>query len=324
MIRINKNLIIFSGLIFLLGISSLVFLQKLSPLLSHTIYYCQSIINSLSMPIPYYLGIIPFLLFFAFLLIATIKLLIICVKVQLLRKELTKKFKTSLRFNALLEKLALIDRTYLIQSEKQFAFCLGIRSPKIYVSTSLVNILTIEELEAVLRHEQYHLKNRDTLTMLVASIGESLLPFFPLISDLLRNLRIEREIKADREAMQGFGDEKPLVSVLKKLLNAPSVAMATHAAIADHDTLELRIRALIKKDFQFRTFKIKHIFISLASVFVMSIILLAPVQAVEVHHQGEDVIMICSQEDECLNTCKQKYSVDRKNYSENMLYTPTK
>ena len=323
MIRINKNLIIFAGLILLLGTSSLVFLQKLSPLLSHTIYYCQSIINSLTMPIPYYLGAIPFLLFFIFVLIATVKLLIIYVKVQFLRKKLTRQFKFNTGFNKLLIKLHLTDKTYLIENEKQFAFCLGIRSQKIYVSTGLLNSVTLQEAEAVLRHERYHLRNRDTLTMLIASIGQSLLPFFPLISDFLHNYRIEREIQADKEAIRGQGSEKILISVLKKLLNTPSVVMAPVAAIADYDTLEPRIHVLVKKDFHFRKFKIKHIIISFISVLIMSILTLASVQAVDVNHMGKNVIIICPKNDVCLNSCKQKLLINRKNYSENVLYTPT-
>lgn len=318
----NKNLFVFASLISLVGISSLVFLQKLSPLISHTAYYCQSFINSLSMPIPYYLGIIPFSLFFVFLLIAIIKLLIIYIKVQLLRSKLTKNFKTDRQFNSLLEKLQLINKTYLIESEKQFAFCLGIRHPRIYISTSLVNGLTIQEIEAVLRHERYHLNNRDTLTMLIASIGESLLPFFPIISDFLYNYRVEREIRADGDAVQGLGDEKPLIAVLKKLLRTPAYAAVTASSIADHDTLEPRIHALIRKDVNFKRFKVKHVFISLASVFIMSIITIAPVQAMEIHHNGEDAMMLCPKNDICINACRKIYSPTKKNYSEDTMYTP--
>jgi len=324
MIRINKNLAIFSSLIFLLGVSSAASLQKLSPLVSHTAYYCQSFINSLSLPIPYYLGAIPFMLVSVVLFITVLRLAILYIKVQFLRKRLITNAQSNASFNKLLKKLKLFKKTYLIESEKQFAFCLGIRSPKIYVSTGLLDGLTIQETEAVLRHERYHLAKRDTLTMLVASIGQSLLPFFPLISDFLHNYRIEREIQADKEAIRGQGCEKVLISVLKKLLNSPSVAMATQAAIADYDTLEPRIRALVKKDFHFRKFKIKHAFISLASVFVMSLITLTPIHAVEVHHMGEDVMMICPQGNECLTACKQEYSLDKKNYSENVLYSSMK
>jgi len=321
MIRINKNLVIFLGLIFLLGSSSLLVVQKLLPLAAHTIYYCQSFLNSLSMPIPYYLSTVPFLLFFVLLLIAAIKLFIIFVKVQLSKKKLIRSYKFDTGLTALLEKLQLTDKTYLIESEKQFAFCLGVRSPKIYISTSLVNILTIQELEAVLHHERYHFNNRDTLIMLIASVGESLLPFFPLLSDFLHNYRVEREIKADAEAIRGLGNAEPLILVLKKLLVAPSVATVNISAIADKDTLEPRIRALVKKDFHFKKFKALHILISLVSVFVMSVIALTPVQAFEIYHMGEDVVMICPQNNECVAACRQEYSAKRKNYSENMIYT---
>lgn len=322
MTRINKNLIIFASLILFLGGSVLISLQKLSPLLSHAIYYCQSIINSISMPIPYYFGAAIFVLAFVFLLIAIIKLFALYIKVQLFRKKLIKNLKSNEGFILLLEKLTLTNKTRLIESEKQFVFCLGIRRPKIYISTNLVNSLTIQELEAVLRHERCHLNNKDTLTMLIASIGESLLPFFPLFSDFLKNFRIEREIQADKEAMQGQGYQEPLISVLKKLLNAPSVATATVPAIADHDTLEPRIRAIVKKDLRFKQFRVKNILISVASIFAMSIIILTPVQAVEVHHMGKDVVMICPHDNTCLNSCKKTYAPTNKNYSEDVMYTP--
>lgn len=322
MININKNIIIFAGIILLLGTSSLVFLKKLSPLLSHVTYYCQTFISSLSLPIPYYLSAIPFLLFFTFLLMATIKLIIICVEVQLLRKKLTKNFKTSIQFNTILGNLQLTDKTYLVESNKRFAFCLGIRNPKIYLSTALLSILSTQEIEAVLLHERYHLYNRDTFTMLTASIGESLLPFFPLLSDFLHNYRIEREIEADKEAVRGLGNSYLLVSVLKKLLTTPSLAIVTVSAIADEDTLESRIKALVKKDYRFKEFKAKHIIISLVSAFIIIIIMLAPVQAIEIHHMGEDVVMICPHESLCTNECKQEYSTNRKDYSENTIYTP--
>lgn len=324
MIRVNKNLAIFLGLILLFGLSSFTLLQKFLPFVSHTVYYCQSFINSLSMPIPYYFGVIPLLLFFIFMFVAVAKLFITYAKVQLSRKSLMRNRRSNMGFSILLEKLQLTDKTYLIKSQRQFAFCLGIRHPKIYISTSLISILTPQEIEAVLRHERYHLSNRDSLTMLVASVGESLLPFFPLLSDLLRNFRIEREIKADAEAINAIGDEKPLISVLKKLLATPSVATVTASAIADRDTLEPRIHALVKKDFRFKKFRVKHVLISLCSFFIMGVITLVPVQAVEVNHMGEDVTMICPHGSLCMNECKQEYSTKKVNHSEELLYSSMK
>lgn len=318
MISINKNLVTFLILITLLGTFAILSLQKLLPFAKHTSYYCQSLVNSFSFSISHYIGYIPFLLIFALLFVATIKLLIILSKAHYLKKKLLRKTRTNAQFTKVLKKLHLRETTHLIESNKKFAFCLGLRNPKIYISTSLVTVLSREELEAVLRHEKYHMDNRDSLTMLVASIGESLLPFFPLLSDFLRNYRIEREIKADQVAIQGLGDEKPLIGVLKKLLDTPSVATVSVTAIADHDTLEPRILMLLKNNFQYKHFRLKHIVISSISVCIMSLIMLSPVHAVAVPHQGQDVIMICPSGEACLNSCKKEYSPE-KNYSEDII-----
>lgn len=324
MIRVNKNLLTFLGLIFLLGISSAMVLQKLSPFAVHTSYYCQSVVNAFTTPISHYIGAIPFILLFILLAVAMTKLLFVLVRVQFLKKNLIKNSFKKSSFTTLLDKLQLTDKTYLIKDKKQFAFCLGIQNPKIYISTGMLKLLTLQEVEAVLRHERYHLNNRDTLTMLVASIGESLLPFFPLISDILHNYRIEREIKADQEAVQGLGNDRPLLSVLRKLLTATSLPMVSAAAIADQGTLEPRILMLVKKDTQFKRFKPAHILISLCSVFIMSAITLSPVQAFEVHYEGKDVVMICPAGESCINACKQEYSTHTEDHSEEILYSPMK
>lgn len=322
--RINKNLVTFVVLISVLGISFVMVLMKLLPLAQHTSYYCQSLINSFSMSISHYILAIPFILLFMLLTITITKLLIILAKAQFLKIKLMKKSHVNTSFSTLLEKLQLTDKTYFIESNKQFAFCLGIRSPKIYISTSLVNLLSTQEVEAVLRHERYHLNNRDTLTMLVALIGESLFPFLPLISDVLHNYRIEREIKADQEAIRGLGDEKPLIAVFKKMLGVPSVAMASVVAIADRDTLEPRILKLVKKNTHFKKFKLKNLIISVFSIFVMGIVILFPVQAFEMHYQGQDIMMICSNKSSCINACKQEYATEKVNHSQDSLYSPIK
>lgn len=90
---------------------------------------------------------------------------------QFLKFKLRGSIAIDQNSEKLIENLGLQDKAVLVRSEKQFAFCLGIRTPKIYFSTGLVAQLFIKELEAVLRHEQYHLENYDTFTMIVASVA---------------------------------------------------------------------------------------------------------------------------------------------------------
>lgn len=322
MIVINRNLIAFITLISFLGLSILIVLQKLIPFVKHTGYYCQSLANSITIPVSHFIGAVPFAIFFLFLTVAVIRLLVVIIKSEILKKNLIRNDLSDKRFLNLLKKLKLDDKANLIKSDKQFAFCLGLRNSRIYISTSLVKMLTLREVEAVLRHERYHLYNRDTFIMLVASIGKILLPFFPLISDFLSNYRIEREIKADKEAVQGLGSKKPLVTALKKLLMHPSIPATSIAAIADRDTLEPRILALIKHSNYFRKFKIKNVVISAFSVIIIGFIALTPVQAFEIHEQEGEVMMICTQGNSCINSCKSEHSFNRNAHDETILYSP--
>lgn len=315
MIRINKNLALFSGLFILLGVLLLFTLQKFSPLIGHVTYYCQSLLIDANMvPIPYYLSIIPFAFLFVILAVSIIKFFALYIKVQFLKIKLRGNITVDHKINKLISRLGLKNKAVLVQSDKQFAFCLGVRTPKIYFSTGLLAHLSIKELEAVLRHEQYHLENNDTFTMIVASVAHSLFPFFPLVGDLIKKYRIEREIKADKFAVAQIGDQHSLISALKKLLAFPTVGTVAVAAIADQDTLEPRIFSLVNKPYFRRQFRVRHLLVTLFSSLVLATIVVMPVHAKELHHQEHDVMMLCT-DGECMNSCTSEKNLN-KLYSE--------
>ena len=172
----------------------------------------------------------------------------------------------------------------------------------------------MKELEAVLRHEQYHLENYDSLTMVVASVAHSLLPFFTLVSDLINKYRVDREIQADKFAISKIGDPYPLVSALKQLLAFPTTTTVAVAAIADQDTLEPRIYTLLNKPYARSRFGLKHLFITLFSSLILVTIIAMPVNAKELHHEEHDVLMLCT-DGECMNTCTTQKNLN-KLYSE--------
>src|SRR3989344_9440419 len=263
MIRINKNIALFSGLFLLLGTLLLFTLQKFSPLIGHVTYYCQSLLVDATMiPVPYYLSIIPVAFLFFILTSSFIKFFILNIQVQFLKFKLRGNAILDQNVNKLTKRLGLQNKAILVRSEKQFAFCLGVRTPKIYFSTGLVAQLSIKELEAVLRHEQYHLENHDTFTMVVASVAHSLFLFFPLVGDLINKYRIEREISADSFAVSRVGSVYPLASALRKFLAFPTIENLALSAIADKDTLEPRIYSLINKSYNRRHFRLKHLLIT--------------------------------------------------------------
>ncbi|CAN5140368.1 hypothetical protein BH11PAT1_BH11PAT1_5810 [soil metagenome] len=315
MIRINKNLALFAGLFLLLGTFLLFTLQKFSPLIGHVTYYCQSVlVNTHMTPIPYFLSIIPFLFLFIILSISIFKFVVLSIKIKFLKGSLVNKSATDYKISKLLHRLGLKENVVLVDSSKPFAFCLGVRNPKIYFSTGLRAQLSINELEAVLRHEQYHLENHDTFIMILASVGHSFFPFFPLVSDLIKKYRIEREIEADKFAVSRIGDQYSLISALKKLLAFPTVETVGLAAIADQDTLEPRICSLVNKPYYYQNFQLRHLFVTIISSLILATIVVTPVHAKEIHHKEHDVMMLCT-DGSCMSSCLSQKNLN-KLYSE--------
>jgi len=314
MIRVNKHLAIFSTVFVLLGVIALFIIQKLSPLINHVAYYCKSLMQTNMTPIPYFLNIVPALFILLILIASLVKFFFLTLKIKFTQYKLKGKITIGRRVNRLIKLLGLADKTVIIKSNKSFAFCLGVKSPKIYISTELLSKLTLKEIESVLRHEQYHLENHDTFTMIVASVTYSFIPFFPLFGDFIKNYQVNREIYADNFAVEKIGSSAYLISALKKLLKFPTAQNTIYAAIADHDTLEPRIYSLINKPYSRRQFRLKHLFITLFSIVVIATFIALPVNAKEIHQDKHDVLMVCT-DGACMNSCTSYKSLD-KLYSE--------
>lgn len=312
MIKINKHLLLFAGIFFFLGIIVMKISQKFSPLFTHTVYYCQAFVSSLSIKLPTTLSLLFPVLGIFVLAIFIIRLVITYLAIRKLKNGLMIREKYSKKFNLIKKQLGLADKAYLVVNDKPFGFCFGIGSPKIYVSTALVKLIDRKELKAVMYHEKYHLENRDTATMFFAQIVQSLFPFFPILSDLIQNFQIEREIKADTAAVCKLGESEPLCSALKKLLSYDSAArFAFVPAIGEAKTLEVRVNTLMSKSASYRKFRPLNIFISLLSIVLLSFLILIPVNAMDLHNHGQkdNVMMVCLQGGQCSNWCKENRSV---------------
>lgn len=312
MIKINKYLLVFVTVFSLLTVGVTLASHKFLPLLfQHTVHYCQTLVSSFSMRIPNNFGLLLTGLLILMFIISFIKFFLAYVRIQSVRKKLVSQIGSQPRFDRFLSKLELKDKAFLVASDKLWAFCFGVRQPKIYLSTALVKLMNSKELEAVLIHEKYHLEHHDGLIMLIARVSKSLFPFFPLFRDLIKNYQIEREIQADRAAIRKLGRSQSLVSVLQKLLlYEPVNELAFSEAIADPDTLELRIKAIVGKGMPLKRYSHLNIFLSILSTAILTTLLIAPVQAVEIHDQGVDVMMICLQNNECASWCQENSTIE--------------
>lgn len=307
MIKINNNVTTFLGLAFFLSIAVIIVLSKfLSSTLQHTVSSCQKVIDSIFIQVPHAIVLLPVALIFLLVAIVLLKLVTTIMRVHFLKKSLVGNITSNPKLNTVLKKLSLEDKALLVKSGKPFAFCFGFINPKIYISTATVAIADKGELEAVLLHERFHLKHKDTFTMLFASSVQSLFLFFPLFSDLFRNFRIEQEIKADQYAIARLGNDQPLINILKKLLHAPTPNFVYAPAIAEEDTLESRIKALIKKDFNFKKFSTFNIAVSLCSLVFFAAAIYSPVQAIDIKNQQEDTMILCLSGKECITACHEQ------------------
>ena len=90
------------------------------------------------------------------------------------------------------------DLLIIVKDEKEYALTIDWFSPKIVVSSNLIDMLSRKQLEAVILHEYYHLTNKHPLLLITSEIFSSSLPLLPVLRDLTRKLRTVLEQEADK------------------------------------------------------------------------------------------------------------------------------
>ncbi len=118
--------------------------------------------------------------------------------------------------------LGLADRVDLIADERLYSFCYGLLSPRICLTTGLLELLDDDELDALLLHERYHVQCRDPLKALLSGTWAAGLFFLPLAQDLRNRYLRAKEIEADdAAALTDEGQRQmPLASALLKVLTS--------------------------------------------------------------------------------------------------------
>lgn len=114
--------------------------------------------------------------------------------------------------------VGVVESLDLVDAPRPFAFVYGWLNPRICVSTGLVTRLTERELEAVLRHEQWHLARRDPARLLIVRMLSAAFIFLPGIRRLSRQYRLATEIAADQYVVATMGNRRWLVSAIAKLV----------------------------------------------------------------------------------------------------------
>ncbi len=166
-------------------------------------------------------------------------------KTRLLTRKLAQLRVPDSELEPLTRCLGLKDKVHLLDSEVPLCFCTGFISPRIYISRGMVGKLVPQELEALLLHEKRHLENYDPLKMLLGRLVVIALFFIPVLRDILERYLVDKEIAADRSAIQYQGHYRGIAGTLEKLLQAHSTIPAGGLAAGGADALSYRIDHLM-------------------------------------------------------------------------------
>lgn len=147
------------------------------------------------------------------------------------------------QLDAVARRARLTGRLVVTEDRRAYAFCAGFRIPRVYVSEGLLDLLTLPEIEAVLRHEARHIQQGDPLRLFLVNLLSVLLSPFPAISTWIERTRIRMELAADEAALEAL-PVTTLASALLKVSRAFS-GSSQSSVVAGLTPTGARIDALL-------------------------------------------------------------------------------
>jgi Zn-dependent protease with chaperone function len=105
-------------------------------------------------------------------------------------------------------------RVILFAGSRAQAFCAGFVRPRVYLSRPTAELLSGEQLAAVLAHEAHHVRRRDPLRLLLlTAVGDGMF-FLPALGRLRDRYSELAELAADEAALAAVGDPSHLAAAL--------------------------------------------------------------------------------------------------------------
>lgn len=182
--------------------------------------------------------------------------------------------------------VGLESRIRLIDSPDFYAFCFGWLRPEVCISTVVIRQLSASELEAVFRHESWHVLRRDPLRLLVANALSFALFFMPLARDLARHYALGRELRADGATVRAMKNRQPLAGALYRAATGRAAVPSLELAVGAFNALDARIDQLLGEGaLAFRPRPLSA-FVSVAVLLALSLFLCVSVMAVQASNIG--------------------------------------
>jgi Zn-dependent protease with chaperone function len=135
-------------------------------------------------------------------------------------------------------------RVLLVEAPESFSFVFGLLTPRVAISSRLLESVRGCELLAVLEHERYHVRNLDPLKLvLIRALGAALF-CLPVLGWLRARYLAGRELAADRRAVAVCG-RRPLAGALLQVVRGPDWSeLGVVATIGGPELLSARVAQL--------------------------------------------------------------------------------
>jgi len=106
--------------------------------------------------------------------------------------------------------------------ERPEAFCAGLLSPRVYLSSAALQSVGEQQLAAVIEHEAHHCRRRDPLRILIVRVLGDCLFFLPVMRHLRERYLTLAELAADEAAMRRGADRRSLAAALLAFAEGPT------------------------------------------------------------------------------------------------------
>jgi len=138
----------------------------------------------------------------------------------------------------------LAGRLRVIDAPEPFSFAYGAFRPRVVISEGLLSSASADELQAVLVHERYHVRNFDPLKVVLARALADTFFLVPALRALQERYLSGRELAADRRALRSCGRHSLAGALLKAVRGPAWPELASAAAIGGSELLEARVAQL--------------------------------------------------------------------------------
>lgn len=132
---------------------------------------------------------------------------------------------------------------YRLNTQLPLALCAGVWSPRVFISHGLLPLLSDDQLQVVLAHEQAHARRKDAMRLMIAN-AFSIFHLPSIRRRLLAELALACEQACDEEAALATGNRLGVAETILVVERHSGMAVGPALAFVPHPTIA-RVEALL-------------------------------------------------------------------------------